>query len=305
MNKNLIFNVYKKAGESSYDVLRKIKKKSEFKINKIGHFGTLDPFADGVLLVALGPASRLNNFVHDQLPKTYLAKGLLGAHTATGDLTSAISNEDKTDYFNNVISSFSANFIEQQLRDKFLGQYLQSPHQYSAAKFEGKKLYEWAREGVVIKKEAVAREIYKIEVVSYKFPYLEIRFQVSSGTYIRTLFSDCANHLGTLGVLEKLTRQSVGSIDQETSVILDNFNTLSDQIFDQKKINFDEILPFPKIIFDEQQRFKFVSGQRISLSKVGQIIEEQLYWCLDENQNYLGLGKKVEHYFKSVLTFSS
>src|SRR5690606_24557557 len=99
-------------------------------------------------------------------------------------------------------------FIEEKLREKFLGDYWQAPHKYSASKFEGKALHEWAREGVEIAKEQVLRHVYDIRVVKYKYPYLSVRVTVSSGTYVRTLFSDFAGYLGTLGALVSLVRES-------------------------------------------------------------------------------------------------
>ena len=118
----------------------------------LGHFGTLDPFASGILLIGVAGAARLNDYVHDHAPKTYLAVGKLGVETPTGDLTVEVTQVDEGRYLKEEIAHFSKDFIESQLQENFLGQYWQAPHKYSAAKFEGKALHEWAREGVEIKK---------------------------------------------------------------------------------------------------------------------------------------------------------
>ncbi len=195
---------------SSYDVIRVFKRSFGKSLGKVGHFGTLDPFACGVLLIGVGGAARLNDYIHNCMTKTYLAVGKLGEETDTGDFTSPVTQTDLSPYLEQTISKLDKKFVEHALKKRFEGEYMQSPHKYSAAKFQGKKLLQWAKEGVEIKKEQKKRHIYHIEVVKFEYPYLSIRFEVSSGTYIRTLFSECANHLGTIGSLVSLVRENVG-----------------------------------------------------------------------------------------------
>lgn len=258
----LIFNAFKPAGMSSYDVVRFFKRNLPGRYGKIGHFGTLDPFASGVLLIGVGGAMRLNDIVHESLPKTYIAVGKLGVETATGDLTVAPSQVDNTIYLNQKIAQFDVPFLQEQLGQKFVGPYMQAPHTYSAAKFQGKALHKWAREGVVIKKEPKLRHIHSIEVMKYKFPYLSLRVSVSSGTYIRTFFSDIANHLGTLGCLVSLVRESIGHAsiynalkgpkwpgkDQELSSVL------------QCGMNPEKLLSFPSVEFENSEQGLFYNG---------------------------------------------
>src|SRR5690606_16997732 len=205
------FNIFKPARMTSYDVVRHFKRHLPQGFGKIGHFGTLDPFASGVLMIGIAGAARLNDFIHEYLPKTYLAVGKLGVETPTGDLTVEPVQIDDSRFLREEIARLPKDFIKEKLREKFLGDYWQAPHKYSAAKFEGKALHEWAREGVDIKKEQVLRHVYDIKVIKYKFPYLSVRVRVSSGTYVRTLFSDFAQYLGTLGTLVSLVRESVGN----------------------------------------------------------------------------------------------
>ena len=151
-SKPIIINLYKPKDMSSQHVVRLFKRKFPKK-TKIGHFGTLDPFATGVLMIGVNGAQRLNEYIHECLPKTYIATGILGLETATGDLTEEPTQRDDSEYLRTVIKDFSKEFIETHLRKKFLGVYMQAPHKYSAAKHEGKALHEWARAGVEIKKE--------------------------------------------------------------------------------------------------------------------------------------------------------
>ncbi len=299
-----IFNIYKPAGISSYDVLRHFKKNLNYKFSKVGHFGTLDPFAEGVLLIAFSRASRLNNYVHDELTKTYIADGVLGLETETGDLTVEPHNEDKSQYLKEEISKFSKEFIEERLKEKFLGDYWQAPHKFSAAKLDGKKLYEYAREGVEVKKEKKLRKVFKIEVISYNFPKLTIRFEVSSGTYIRTLFSDCANYLGTLGTLEKLYREKVGPISMENSIKQDQWPIKSEEWdWQEYAVPMTELLPLEKIELPETQVKSLANGIAVSFDK--EVGENQLCWATHKSRSPLALTIVKNQRLQPVINFSN
>lgn len=299
-----ILNLFKPAGITSYDAIRVWKRKLK-PYGKVGHFGTLDPFASGVLMIGVGGAQRLNNYIHDYLPKTYIAIGKLGVETETGDLTVGPSQVDESDYLKDSISEFSKEFIEQKLREKFLGSYMQAPHKYSAAKFEGKALHKWAREGVEIKKEKKERQIYKIEVIKYAFPYLSIRFEVSSGTYIRTLFSDCANYLGTLGTLVSLVREKVGGCNIKNAVYKGKWG---DEEFDVLKI--DDVLKFDKIILAQKEAKLYSNGVNLKLDRIydrltGENSSDEHAWVCDIDKNILGLSHIENGEFRAKVNFSS
>lgn len=303
--KPLIFNCYKPAQMSSYDVIRQFKKnipKSE--LGKIGHFGTLDPFACGVLLIGVSGAQRLNNIIHDELTKTYLAKGKLGVDFDTGDMTGVCLQTDDSDYLRNEISKFSVEFIQEQLSKKFSGEYWQSPHKFSAAKHEGKKLYEYAREGVEIKKEKKRREIYKLEVVEFDFPYLTIRYEVSSGTYIRTLFSECAQYLGTLGTLETLEREKVGEISKDDSISFDSLPG-NDNFNVEMGMTPDEAFQCEKIILNEKLSTHYINGVPLAINQFEKSLkEDNYYWVYSFEKKLLGLSKASEGKLKSQFIFS-
>jgi tRNA pseudouridine55 synthase len=305
----LVFNVFKPARISSYDVVRHFKQNLPPGYGKIGHFGTLDPFACGVLMIGIGGAARLNDFIHEFLPKTYLAVGKLGIETPTGDCTSEIIQRDETAYFKE-IASLPASFIQEKFQQKFLGDYWQAPHKYSAAKFMGKNLHQWAREGVEVKKEAVLRQVYKIEVVKFSFPYLSIRVQVSSGTYIRTLFSDMANYLGTIGSLVALVREGVGEVHMESSLKRQHWPKQKALDGIQQAVRIDEILPFAKIKLNEEQVRSFRNGAffrpaDLTVPESGKLSAAYI-WMLDEADKLLGLAEQCsEKEIRPKINFGS
>ena len=307
LNKNipifppLIFNVFKPARMSSYDVVRHFKRNLPQGFGKIGHFGTLDPFACGTLMIGIGGAARLNDFIHEYLPKTYLAVGKLGIETPTGDYTSEISQKDESLYLNREIANFPKAFINERVKEKFIGDYWQPPHKYSAAKFMGKNLHEWAREGVEVKKEAVLRKVYAVEVVKYQFPYLVVRVTVSSGTYVRTLFSDIAQDLGTLGSLVSLVRESVGHVKASEGIYKKNWpHERGIEILKRGK-RVDDVLHFPKNILDPEQVRAFKNGAFLRPFGEGEYV-----WILDEKDTLLGLAHKVsEHELRPKINFHS
>lgn len=282
-----ILNLYKPEGMSSQNTIRVWKKRLK-EYGKVGHFGTLDPFAEGVLMLGVAGAQRLNEYIHECLPKTYLAKGILGKETPTGDLTVDPTQIDDSKYLRTVISNFDLPFIQETLEKKFLGDYWQAPHIYSAAKFEGQALHQWARQGVEIKKEKKLRHIYKLEVVKYDFPQLWIRFQVSSGTYIRTLFSDCAKELGTIGVLKSLIREEVGGCNLKNCLYQEDWHHE-----DYKKLSIEEVLPFGKIIFAEKELRLYNNGVRLNEDRIQRKISAKLsfpyYWACSEDEIVHGL----------------
>ena len=302
MHKPVILNLNKPPGMTSYDVIRRWKPRLK-KLGKIGHFGTLDPFASGVLMLGVAGAQRLNEYIHECLPKTYLAKGKIGVETQTGDLTVSPSQIDESDYLKEVIAFFDIAFIQKTLSEKYLGEYWQAPHKYSAAKFEGRALHQWARDGVEIKKEKKRREVYSLEIVKYEFPDLWIRFKVSSGTYIRTLFSDCARQLGTLGTLSELIREEVGGCHLG--------NSLSEDQWDIETIPFveiDDVLSFSELIMDEKESHLYANGVKLKKDRAVKMIKGPLdfnyFWVKSKDGRILGLAKIVNDEIISLANFT-
>jgi tRNA pseudouridine55 synthase len=296
----LVFNIFKPAGMTSYDVVRHFKRNLPDGYGKIGHFGTLDPFASGTLLIGVAGAARLNDLVHEYCPKTYLAVGKLGVETATGDMTEGITQTDDSEYTKQ-IASFTKEFIEERIQARFMGEYWQAPHKYSAAKFQGKALHQWAREGVEIKKEKKLRFISRLEVVKFEYPYLSIRTTVSSGTYIRTLFSDIANELGTIGALISLVRESIGGLSIKSAIYKRDWPKNDDWNYEQYGSVVNQVLPFKAIHLEEEQSKKYANGMTLN----DRSEKEGYYFVYSELSQILGIGVVKEGILKAQLNFPS
>lgn len=195
---NGIINVYKEAGFTSHDVVAKMRGICGQK--KVGHTGTLDPQAVGVLPVCLGNGTKLCELLADR-NKEYIAGLLLGISTDTQDMTGQ------------VLSKSDVTCTEEQVRQViagFQGDYLQVPPMYSALKVNGKKLYELARAGKEVERQARPVKILEIEILEMTLPRVTMRVACSKGTYIRTLCDDIGAALGCGGTMESLKRTRVG-----------------------------------------------------------------------------------------------
>lgn len=205
---NGMINVYKEAGFTSHDVVAKLR--GILKQKKIGHTGTLDPDATGVLPVCLGNGTRLCDMLADK-QKEYIAVMQLGIETDTQDLSGT------------VLKQAAVQCSEEEAREavlSFQGEYEQLPPMYSALKVNGKKLYELAREGKEIERQPRPVTIKEIELLSIELPFVEMRVECSKGTYIRTLCHDIGKKLGCGGAMKSLVRTRVGNFVLEDAVTL-------------------------------------------------------------------------------------
>ena len=209
---NKILNVNKPAGISSYDVVRKVKRVLDFK--KVGHGGTLDPFASGVLLVLIGRGAtrQMENILTK--PKKYQAVLKLGQKTDTGDIEGKIVAES------DVPAITKADLVKAAA--EFTGEYLQLPPQFSAKKVNGKPAYKYARKGIKVNLKPKKVDIYQLKIEQFSDDELIFDVDCSSGTYIRVLGEELAQTLGTVGHLTKLTRGAIGEYTLENSVSFDN-----------------------------------------------------------------------------------
>lgn len=193
-----IINIYKEKGYTSHDVVAKLRGIVGQK--KIGHTGTLDPDATGVLPVCLGKATKLCDLLTDK-DKTYETVLLLGKATDTQDISGTVIEEGNADAV-----------TEDKIRSvvtSFVGTYAQIPPMYSAIKINGKKLYELAREGKTVERKPRNVTIFEIEILSIDIPRVKMRVHCSKGTYIRTLCNDIGEKLGCKGCMEELIRTQV------------------------------------------------------------------------------------------------
>ena len=213
-----IINVYKEKGFTSFDVVAKMR--GILGQRKVGHTGTLDPDAEGVLPVCAGKGTRLCDMLTDH-DKTYRATMLLGVVTDTQDTTGKILAEEATDHL-----------TEEQVREailSFVGDYDQIPPMYSALKVDGKKLYELAREGKVIERKARPVTIHEIVIESMNLPEVVMTVSCSKGTYIRTLCNDIGEKLGVGGCMKELLRTKVGRFLLEDTLRLSDLQKLKEE----------------------------------------------------------------------------
>lgn len=214
---NGIINIYKEKGFTSHDVVAKMR--GICKQKKIGHTGTLDPDATGVLPVCLGSGTKLCDMLTDK-DKEYVAELLLGKETDTQDVTGVVLREKPVtcteEEARNVIMSF-------------MGDYMQVPPMYSALKVDGKKLYELARAGKEVERVARPVKILDIEILEMNLPVVKMRVECSKGTYIRTLCHDIGQRLGCGGTMQSLLRTKVGIFRQEDAITLAELEKLRDE----------------------------------------------------------------------------
>lgn len=208
---NGIINIYKEAGYTSFDVVAKLR--GILKVKKIGHTGTLDPQAVGVLPVCIGSATKVCALLTDK-DKEYEAVLRLGLSTDTQDATGAVLQDR---------SHLLSELKEAQVREAvlgFIGDYDQTPPMYSALKVNGKKLCDLAREGVEVERKSRRVHIYSIEILDICIPLVTMRVHCSKGTYIRTLCDDIGECLGVGGRMEHLVRTRVSGFRVESAVTL-------------------------------------------------------------------------------------
>jgi tRNA pseudouridine55 synthase len=190
---------------TSFDVVAKLRNITGIK--KIGHAGTLDPFATGLLIVAVGRESTKKIDDYMKLKKEYETEIFLGAVTETFDTESEIKN-----------SGFDGVITEKKIRElmkSFIGEQEQIPPMFSAKKINGKKLYELARKGKTVARKKSKINIYNLELLSYKWPVLKIKVKCSTGTYIRSLGNDIGAKLGCGAYLQSLRRIKIGEFEVE------------------------------------------------------------------------------------------
>lgn len=215
---NGIINVYKEKGYTSFDVVAKMR--GIFGQKKIGHTGTLDPDAQGVLPVCLGKATKVCDLLTDK-DKVYKATMLLGIQTDTLDISGKVCNKAMV------------NVTEQQVRDvisTFVGTIEQVPPMYSALKVNGKKLYELAREGKTIERKARKVSIYDITIDEIHLPEVVMTVSCSKGTYIRSLCDDIGTKLGCYGCMKELLRTKVACFDIEDAYKISEIEKLKESI---------------------------------------------------------------------------
>jgi tRNA pseudouridine55 synthase len=212
----MIISVYKKKGPTSRDVINILKK--NIKKKKIGHCGTLDPLAEGVLVVGIGREStkKLHSDIFNE--KEYLAVIFLGEESSTGDREGE-KKKNKVSQIPRVVN------IEESLKN-FLGTITQIPPAFSAVKIDGKESYKWARKGIIKERKERKVEIKEIKILNYRYPFLKMKVVTGKGVYIRALAEDLGKKLGCGGYLFSLIRTRVGMFGLKDCVHLSDVEKL-------------------------------------------------------------------------------
>lgn len=214
---NGIINVYKERGYTSHDVVARLR--GILKMKKIGHTGTLDPQAEGVLPVCVGTATKLCGMLTDKT-KEYEAQMRLGVTTDTQDMTGKVLTEHSVEITDVDITNIMSTFV---------GKQEQIPPMYSALKVNGKRMYELAREGKEVERRPRPIEIYELAVIETALPLVRFRVSCSKGTYIRTLCHDIGQQVGCGACMESLKRTRVGCFEAQDARTLAEIERLRDE----------------------------------------------------------------------------
>ncbi len=252
-------NIHKPLGITSHDVVNNVRRLTirDFQSKKVGHAGTLDPLAEGVLIVCVGDATRLSDYVMHQT-KVYRAKIHLGIETETYDAEGQIvSSVDAT--------HVSCDAIEKALR-AFVGDIQQVPPIYSAIKKDGKKLYELARAGQEVVVEPRSVHIERITLLSFESPFVTIDIECGAGTYIRSLAHDLGAALGVGAHLAALIRTRSGQFDVENAVMLDVL-AASEQWTNYIIAPYIALEAYPQFIVTEEQARELSFGRAIPIQQ--------------------------------------
>ena len=284
---NGVLNIFKNKGMTSFDVVRKVKFLASEK--KVGHTGTLDPEATGVLPVCLGKATKTIDYIMDSR-KVYEVKLLLGTKTTTYDLEGEVTETRETEHL-----------IESQVSEvvlSFVGEYDQVPPMYSALKKNGVRLYELARQGIEIEREARTINIFNIADLKIQLPYVYMKVACSKGTYIRSLCYDIGEKLNVGGTMAELNRAETSIFKQENSV---NIEDLTKENIQNYIITIEEALSFyPKITINSSFTKLLVNGVKVFDKRLTneKLEKNVLYRVYDSEKTFIGIGKQDDEGFK-------
>ncbi len=275
---NGIINVYKEKGFTSFDVVAKMR--GIFHQRKIGHTGTLDPDAEGVLPVCLGKATKVCDLLTDK-DKEYEAVLLLGIATDTEDITG------------HVLQTAEVAVAKEQVEEvisSFIGTYEQVPPMYSALKVQGQKLCDLARKGITIERKSRTVTIYDIEILEYNLPEVRMRVHCSKGTYIRTLCKDIGEKLGCFGCMKSLLRTRVSDFSIKSAHKLSELENID---VTEILLPVDTVfLQYPKAVVNKEADKLLRNGNRIPEQFIYNMQEDfckEQIRIYSENKEFIGL----------------
>lgn len=284
---NGVLNIFKPKGMSSFDAVRVVKKVAG--TGKVGHTGTLDPEATGVLPICIGRATKIIDYIMDS-EKVYEVTLKLGIRTTTYDLEGEVLEERDPSHLTeeeilNAINSFK-------------GKYSQIPPMYSALKQNGVRLYELARKGIEVERKGRLVNIYNLEDIKINNPYISMKVTCSKGTYIRSLCYDIGEKLGVFATMTQLNRAKTSVFSQEKSI---NINELTKENINDYILSMEEALEkYDKIIVNKKYVKLLVNGVRVADGRFtkDKVINNKLYRVYDDENNFIGLGERNDAGFK-------
>lgn len=284
---NGVLNIYKPKGMTSFDVVRQVKRVCN--TSKVGHTGTLDPEATGVLPICIGKATKIIDYIMNS-EKVYEVEFKLGVKTTTYDLEGEVLEEKST-------KSLDDSNILQVIND-FIGEYCQVPPMYSALKQNGVRLYELARKGIEVERPGRDITIYNIEDIKINNPMVSMKVTCSKGTYIRSLCYDIGEKLGVFATMTSLNRTKTSVFHESNSI---NIKDLTSENYKEHLLSIENALDIYDAITVEKGYSKLlINGVKIGDRRLtkDEIIEDKLYRVYDEEKIFLGLGKKDKNGFK-------
>lgn len=284
---NGVLNIFKPKGMSSFDAVRVVKKVAG--TGKVGHTGTLDPEATGVLPICIGRATKIIDYIMDS-EKVYEVTLKLGIRTTTYDLEGEVLEERDPSHLTEeeILNSINS----------FKGEYSQIPPMYSALKQNGVRLYELAIKGIEVERKGRLVNIYNLEDIKINNPYISMKVTCSKGTYIRSLCYDIGEKLGVFATMTQLNRAKTSVFSQEKSI---NINELTKENINDYILSMEEALEkYDKIVVNKKYVKLLVNGVRVADGRFtkDKVINNKLYRVYDDENNFIGLGERNDAGFK-------
>ncbi|HEA3291516.1 TPA: tRNA pseudouridine(55) synthase TruB [Pasteurella multocida] len=281
-----VFLLDKPQGMSSNDIMQKVKR--VFQANKAGHTGALDPLATGMLPICLGEATKFSQFLLDA-DKRYQVTAKLGERTDTSDAEGqVVETRDVQVDVQDILAALP----------HFRGNLMQVPTMFSALKHQGKPLYEYARAGITVEREARPITIFELQFIAYDAPYLTLEVHCSKGTYIRTLVDDLGEYLGCGAHVTVLRRTAVANYPVEAMMDWDTLQVLAAQqdlaLLDQHLLPTDSaVSALPALHLNQEQSKAISFGQRVKFDNPTQLTGQVRLFS--DTQQFLGVALVDEH----------
>jgi len=285
MSFNGILNVYKPKGFTSRDIVNIVRK--IYNTKKVGHAGTLDPNATGVLPIAIGNATKIVDYIQT-MGKSYIGEMTLGIETDTLDIWGKSIDSKVINYNKNIFFDVIQNYDNKKI--------MQMPPMFSALKKDGKRLYELARNGIEIEREKREVDIYSLLILNFYDNKIRFEVNCSKGTYIRSLFNDIGFDTNNFSYMSSLCRNKYGIFKIENSISIERLKRLDNIKLKESLIKIEDVIEYDKIDF-EKKYFKHISN---GLRKSFYIDKSGIFKIYCDNI-FIGIGELVPEQDRKIL----